>query len=50
VSVKLTIRMKLSSEHTQEVNNTRLSIVTNKAIGEPQIEVSTLRPKPSLVP
>jgi hypothetical protein len=35
VSVKLIVRMKLPSELTQEVNNTRFNIVSGKAIGEP---------------
>jgi hypothetical protein len=35
VSVKLTVRMKLPSELTQEVNNTRFNIVLGKATGEP---------------
>jgi hypothetical protein len=35
VSVKLIVRMKLPSELTQEVNNTRFNIVLGKATGEP---------------
>jgi hypothetical protein len=35
VSINLTLRMKLPSELTQEVNNTRFNIVLGKATAEP---------------
>ena len=50
MSVKLTVRIKLSSELTQEVNNTRLSLVSNSALVDPWIEASILSSKSGLVP
>ena len=40
VSVKLVERCEFVKKLTQEVNNTRLGLVANSAIVEPQLDVS----------
>jgi len=40
-SVELSESVKLIRKLTQEVNNTRLRLVTNSAIVEPQLDVSS---------
>jgi hypothetical protein len=49
VSVKLVERCQFVKKPTQEVNNTRLGLIINSAIVEPQLDVSFQVPKQALV-